>query len=285
MRRSFAPAAALAASEADALRYLHRSCRARALGGVWWRCDERRIVRHAHKPFDFLLVLIAGQLDARVGSQRRRLRAGDAMLVPAGRHHGASLLGQRVEACTMHAELVDHGGRHALAGFEQALVTLPDWPQQRERLRRWHRLRSHDAATAMASGGALLVDLVEAQIHAGNRLHVPHDRDCDPRLDCVVRRMLLELDGDLSIEELAAEAGISAVALRRLFREHLGCSPSAYLTQLRLRRACELLAGTELPVAELARRCGLGSAHTLHRLFRQHMRCTPIDYRERRHPA
>ncbi|MCM3755665.1 helix-turn-helix domain-containing protein, partial [Bacillus licheniformis] len=57
----------------------------------------------------------------------------------------------------------------------------------------------------------------------------------------VVRLMEANIEEPLSLEELARLANMSQRQLQRLFREHLGMTPTHYYLTLRLRRARELL--------------------------------------------
>ncbi|UNX54508.1 DJ-1/PfpI family protein [Georgenia sp. TF02-10] len=87
------------------------------------------------------------------------------------------------------------------------------------------------------------------------------------------------LDGDLSTAVLAAHAGASPRQLTRLFLEHTGRSPARYVRRARLEAAATLLATTDLTVAAVARRCGLGTAETLRQAFAAEYGLPPSAYR------
>lgn len=95
------------------------------------------------------------------------------------------------------------------------------------------------------------------------------------------------------IEETATDAGISLGALVRrmgrsddrlsiLFREAYGLSPVAYRLKLRLAVAAELLAFTDLPMREIARRSGFGTPTHLSHAFRQHHGVSPRAWAQAR---
>ncbi|WP_429551046.1 helix-turn-helix domain-containing protein [Paraburkholderia sp. MM5477-R1] len=75
---------------------------------------------------------------------------------------------------------------------------------------------------------------------------------------------------------MAAMSGSNFV---RYFQRELGVSPSAYLLDLRLQVARQLLVDTGLPVDKVARRAGMSSGVHLARSFRQHMKILPTEYR------
>ncbi|MFL6075237.1 MAG: helix-turn-helix domain-containing protein [Mycobacteriales bacterium] len=96
-----------------------------------------------------------------------------------------------------------------------------------------------------------------------------------PLLDWAAAR----LDQPLSLEVLAARAGVSARTLGRRFREQTGTSPGRWLLAQRLAAARTLLEETDLPVEAVATRVGLSSATNLRRRFGQALRTTPGAYR------
>jgi AraC family transcriptional regulator len=84
---------------------------------------------------------------------------------------------------------------------------------------------------------------------------------------------------DISLDELAAEAQLSAFHFARMFKQSLGVPPRVYLTRLRLEKACDLLETTGLPVTEIAFEVGYSSNQVLARVFLKHRRMSPSDYR------
>jgi AraC-like DNA-binding protein len=82
---------------------------------------------------------------------------------------------------------------------------------------------------------------------------------------------------DVSIEALAAEAGVSADHLRELFRKRYGARPVEYRTGLRLAKARDLLAGTAHNVGEIARRVGYADPLYFSRVFKRRFGLSPIE--------
>ena len=66
---------------------------------------------------------------------------------------------------------------------------------------------------------------------------------------------------------------------RRLFHEAYGCSPRAYLTNLRIGAAKVLLMSQNLPIAEVAYRCGFADAKSFARRFHQATGYTPTEFK------
>lgn len=81
--------------------------------------------------------------------------------------------------------------------------------------------------------------------------------------------------------EVAAELGISARQLERLFDRHLGTSPKRYAMDLRLNRARNLIVQTEQSVAEIAMASGFTSTSHFSRVFRAKYGVSPGAQRAR----
>ena len=93
------------------------------------------------------------------------------------------------------------------------------------------------------------------------------------------------LDGDLSIPELARRAHMSERNFARVFQREVGMTPARYVESLRLERARIALSDGSQPIAAVARRCGFGTAATMRRVFERRLKVRPTDYRARFQPA
>ncbi|WP_030222371.1 GlxA family transcriptional regulator [Streptomyces bikiniensis] len=101
------------------------------------------------------------------------------------------------------------------------------------------------------------------------------DESLGPLLEWAAAR----LDARLTLDRLAAHAGLSGRTLSRRFAEQLGTSPGQWLLGRRLDAARILLERTDLPVEAVATRVGLASAVNLRRRFRARFGTTPGAYR------
>ncbi len=83
----------------------------------------------------------------------------------------------------------------------------------------------------------------------------------------------------LTVSELAEHAGSSTRTFARRFLAEVGATPLRWLTDQRLLEARQLLEATELPIEEVARRCGLGTAANLRLHLARDASITPTAYR------
>ena len=84
---------------------------------------------------------------------------------------------------------------------------------------------------------------------------------------------------DISLTELGRLAGLSPFHLVRVFEKQMGVTPHGYLTQTRVERARQRLAGSDR-MADIAHECGFSDQAHLTRLFKRQTGVTPGKYRK-----
>ncbi|KFE54451.1 GlxA family transcriptional regulator [Pseudomonas syringae] len=85
----------------------------------------------------------------------------------------------------------------------------------------------------------------------------------------------------LTVEALAAHAGLSPRHFARLFHAEVGATPAAWVEVTRVTAARALLEAGEDAPKQVAAKCGFANVDTLRRAFVKHMGITPADYRKR----
>ena len=88
-----------------------------------------------------------------------------------------------------------------------------------------------------------------------------------------------ECDRGITADDLARRLGTSPRQVRRVFAEAGGTTFRAGLLETRMARAAELLATTELPVAEIADRVGYSGPSQFTKAFRRAYDATPSEHR------
>jgi transcriptional regulator GlxA family with amidase domain len=101
----------------------------------------------------------------------------------------------------------------------------------------------------------------------------------DNRLSEVIGWARANLHRPLSVEQLAARALMSPRSFARHFKAATGATPHAWLLGQRVHRAEELLETADLPVEEVARMAGFGTAAALREQFVRRRGVPPRDYR------
>jgi LacI family transcriptional regulator len=86
------------------------------------------------------------------------------------------------------------------------------------------------------------------------------------------------LDGR-GLKEILAPIPMSRSSIERGFKEALGRTPGAELRRVRLEKARTLLRETDLPIKQIASRCGFSTQRHLSDAFLQELGQRPTDYR------
>ena len=87
------------------------------------------------------------------------------------------------------------------------------------------------------------------------------------------------LDEDVGVAAAARHCGVSREHLSRLFARLVGEGPATWLRRQRLAQAERLLQAGDLPVADIARRCGYASPSHFAQVFRKATGRTPRSFR------
>ncbi|MFE2530939.1 GlxA family transcriptional regulator [Streptomyces sp. NPDC059371] len=93
--------------------------------------------------------------------------------------------------------------------------------------------------------------------------------------------ILENLHNPLPVAEIAERANMSPRNFARVFRREVGTTPGQYVQRTRIARARELLETTDLPISQIAGRCGFGAPETFFRSFGRTLGVTPKEYRHR----
>lgn len=83
----------------------------------------------------------------------------------------------------------------------------------------------------------------------------------------------------ITVDDLAALAGLSASYFSRAFRATFGETPYAHVLRQRIDRACHLMLAGDEPLSQIAVACGLADQSHFTRLFRRFRGTTPHAWR------
>jgi transcriptional regulator GlxA family with amidase domain len=97
----------------------------------------------------------------------------------------------------------------------------------------------------------------------------------------ILDEIALDPSGKHTLEAIAERANFSVRHVSRLFEDHLGMTPGAYIERVRLERARAMLEAGDEELLTVARRCGFGSVETLRRAFVRVLGVAPGAYRSR----
>ncbi|MDY7547498.1 GlxA family transcriptional regulator [Glaciimonas sp. CA11.2] len=106
-----------------------------------------------------------------------------------------------------------------------------------------------------------------------------------PAMVEVVSLMEANIEEPLSLEDLAQLSNSSPRQLQRMFKEHMGMSPTHYYLTLRLRKARELLRQTDMSILSITMACGFQSACHFSKTYREVFNVAPSSERRKQTPV
>lgn len=89
------------------------------------------------------------------------------------------------------------------------------------------------------------------------------------------------IDKPVSIEDAAASIGLSKGAFIRLFKKEMGTTPYAWLMEIRISYACELLARDSVPIDLIAQYTGFNDRFHFSKTFKKMIGIPPAVYKRR----
>ncbi|QRP47729.1 GlxA family transcriptional regulator [Amycolatopsis sp. FDAARGOS 1241] len=143
-----------------------------------------------------------------------------------------------------------------------------------------HLIR-RDHGSAVAADAARL-SVMPLEREGGQAQFIVHDQPPTPRgsvLEPLLRWLEDNCAKDLTLDDIAAHAGMSSRTLNRRFREQTGTSPLQWLLRARIRQAQYLLEVTDHGIDRIAGQVGFGSPTSFRDRFKRVVGTSPQAYR------
>lgn len=99
------------------------------------------------------------------------------------------------------------------------------------------------------------------------------------RISKVCRYIEENLSRKISLADVALLVNMSESAFSHFFKKKTGISFITYVNNLRVAKACDLLASTSLSASEICYDCGFNNKSNFIRIFTKRKNMTPIEYR------
>lgn len=229
--------------------------------------------KHAHRQA-YVTFVLEGAFDEQYSDDSIACGAGGVRFLPAAE---------------LHENRVQAGSRCLHVGIEPAVLEqlhqraiIPDKPAEINGLTTtWlaHRVSAefsrHDSASAIAIEGLILETLAEISRSESQ----PGSADAPEwlrRATKIVESRFLER---LSLGGIASEVGVHYVHLSRQFHKYNRCTVGDLIRKRRVQYACQLLARSQTPLAQIALVCGFSDQSHLSFLFKRYMGVSPSKFR------
>ena len=243
-------------------------------------CVETRYVAdqmlplHAHETANLVLVL-AGSFLKCAGSARDECAPGMVFYQPPEQEHANTFHGAGGRCLTFEID-------HDVADRYRRLVELPSSHVAASPLlstlavRLDGEFQTDDDASHIAIEG-LVMEAIAELARFEPRRGASSLAAAVERAWRIVRR---ESEQPLGLEDIASRVGANPVSLARAFRRRYRMTLGEAIRRERVAVACRLLEDGELPIGQIAARCGFADQSHLARVFRRVMGTSPSRYRE-----
>ncbi|MDO4163480.1 MAG: AraC family transcriptional regulator [Bacteroides sp.] len=99
-------------------------------------------------------------------------------------------------------------------------------------------------------------------------------------VDRTFRFLYQHFQEEITLDEIAKYANLNPTALCRAFKKKSGCTIFQFVNRLKIEKACQLLQGTDLSVAQIAYQVGYNTFSHFNTQFQYVMRMSPGQYRK-----
>ncbi len=250
---------------------------------------------HSHE-FAEIVIILSGTGTYETAFSRRRLAAGDVMMIPEGEAHGYSqteslslvnLLFQPRQLPLPYIGILRDSGFAALftleAGYCRKMRFLPYFPLPEADFRRVRGLLTHMLAeqTGQPSGWQFTVlgGFLQLLALLGRHYRPGPGREARSpgKIADVVHLLNTHFREDITLAALARRAGMSANTLLRHFKQATGRTPVNYRIAVRLAHAAQAL-GRGASIDQAAHAGGFDDTNYFSRLFRREYRIAPSRF-------
>lgn len=238
---------------------------------------------HSHT-YHELGVVVSGSCTWTLNARKKlHLKNGEALLLPPGTIHHEDInpeskgrvvwVGFEME----HQELTRISEKKITIRAPEQMETLLDWIE-----REWNTPNTDGRTYAMHALEMLLI-LLQRSVSTARRQAYKEPVALNERQSRIVQsaRAYFEENTAMprSVEQIARYHSLSATHFSALFRKALGIAPREFVQRLRIRETGKLLAESDLPLKEIARKFGYVDAAHFCRHFRRETGMTPRQYR------
>ena len=100
------------------------------------------------------------------------------------------------------------------------------------------------------------------------------------RLAPVIDYISEHFEEKIYVDSLAEIINVSNDYFIKMFKDSIGKTPIDYINGLRINRAMQYLAETDMPMADISDKIGFCNANYFHKIFKQYTDTSPLAYRK-----
>ena len=232
-----------------------------------------RLQLHSHRNSFFSYVL-EGRYKERVASRTEDCGQGMAVFHPAGETHVDIFQDLRCRCLNLHILADPATYAEAVLPFEQRMHFQYSVIESLFRSL-YREFRSTDEFSNLVLQG-IVTQIIGHAARVRNESAIPR------WLTRTMERLGASFHEQVTLTELARDAGVHRVHLIRTFQKFCGCAPGEWLRQLRIASASDLLLTTSVPISQIALQTGFSDQSAFTKVFKKSTGLTPARFRRRR---
>lgn len=257
--------------------------------------DFASVPLHWHNETEFV-VIKKGQGFVTVNLEKRRVKAGEIVLVAPGMLHSISQDGEETmeyenilfDAQILFSEQGDACTMEFFKSFLEGTTSYSPWidgsklfhgKMQDCILRADTLCAFHPKAYQLAVKGCLCQFFFHLFSNDGTEKSKTNRKPME-KIKKILEKIEKDYKEDLTVEKMAALLGFSQSHFMKFFKANMGKPFVQYLNDYRLTRAARLLAVTARDVLEIAIDSGFSNISYFNRLFKKKFHMTPMEYRK-----
>lgn len=255
---------------------------------------------HGHSDFSELVIVLEGNAEHLVGNEKYPISKGEVFVINKDTEHGYNSA-SNFKICNIMFKpeimLEKIFNIKQTAGFQALFVVEPQYLQSKRFCSRL-RLNAHDFAEVKRmteymldeynckdDGWQTVVYTQFLQLCVTlSKIYQKNSNSTDRevmRLSRAIAYIEKNFCEDISAARLASECGYSERQLSRLFKLTFSQTPTQYITGLRMQKARQMLAGSEMSIGEISWSCGYDDQNYFSRIFKKYTGTAPTKYREK----
>lgn len=243
-------------------------------------CDKSWRTEEDYFPYDSIGYIREGRIFLKVGERESVVERGGLYYIPAMTCYSHHVLGDTATVCWTHFEL-STGGRTAAVGVDLPVSVSSPSPEATEILFEgiFRSRRSGILGAPMACTGYMCQLAAHYFAQCGERAALRGTGKTE-KMKQVAEFIRENLEKNLTVELLAAQAGLHPNYFIREFQRFFQEPPIRFVLGLREERAREMLEHSDLSVKEIGISLGFSNQNYFSEFFKKRSGYSPSEYRE-----
>lgn len=247
---------------------------------------------HWHSDFE-VIHIISGEYTLFIAGNEHTLHKGESCFIPGNTLHGdgtkkGNALYESVvfniDLIRQHSYLPDNFIGEILSENIKLQNIIPKDNEQMnfciEQL--FETLKTNPEGSELIASGYLLILLGEFKknkLYSSKTVISNLKKRQSEQIEAVMNFIRNNYNKDISLEDMAGAANLSAKYFCRVFKEIIKMSPIEYLNWFRINRACSKLRETSDKLSTIALDCGFNDFSYFIKIFKKYRKMTPLKYR------